>query len=74
MAQGQRTNRVLVRGAENALDQLKHEVAGEIGVTAPRGGYWGYLPARQCGAVGGNMVRRLIRQAEQQMAGQAPAR
>ncbi len=74
MAQGQRTNRVLVQGAAAALDQLKYEVAGEVGVTVPQGGYWGDLPARQCGAVGGHMVRRLIQQAEQQMAGRAPAR
>lgn len=75
MAEGQRTNRTLVRGAEQALDRMKYEVAAEVGVTPPPDGYWGDLPARQCGAVGGHIVRRLIQQAEQQMAGTArPAR
>lgn len=71
MAEGQRTNRVLVRGAEQALDQFKYQVAGEVGITPPPDGYWGDLPARQCGAVGGHMVRRMIQLAEQQMAGGA---
>ncbi len=71
MAEGQRTNRVLVRGAEQALDRMKYEVATEVGITPPPDGYWGDLPARQCGAVGGHIVRRLIQQAEQQMAGTA---
>ncbi len=71
MAEGQRTNRVLVRGAEQALDQFKYQVAQEVGITPPPDGYWGDLPARQCGAVGGHMVRRMIQLAEQQMAGGA---
>ncbi len=71
MAQGQKTNRALVRGAEQALDQFKYQVAGEVGITPPPDGYWGDLPARQCGAVGGHMVRRMIQLAEQQMAGGA---
>jgi len=70
VAQGQRGNRALVRGAEQALDQFKYQVAGEVGITPPPDGYWGDLPARQCGAVGGHMVRRMIQLAEQQMAGQ----
>lgn len=68
MAQGQKGNRALVRGAEQALDQFKYQVAGEVGITPPPDGYWGDLPARQCGAVGGHMVRRMIQLAEQQMA------
>lgn len=73
MAQGQQTNRAVVRGAEQALDQLKLEVANEIGLAVPADGYWGDLPSRQTGAVGGHMVRRMIRMAEQQLAGRAPA-
>lgn len=69
MAQGSQSNRALVRGAEQFLDQWKYEVAGEIGVNPPQDGYWGDLPARQCGAVGGHMVRRMIELAEQQLAG-----
>ncbi len=68
MAQGQKSNRALVRGAEQALDQFKYQVAQEVGITPPPDGYWGDLPARQCGAVGGHMVRRMIQLAEQQLA------
>ncbi|MHB0885239.1 MAG: small, acid-soluble spore protein, alpha/beta type [Bacillota bacterium] len=70
MAQGQSSNRVLVRGAEQALDNFKYEAAREIGIENQiQGGYWGDLPARQCGAVGGHMVKRMIELAERQLAG-----
>lgn len=73
VARGQKTNRALVRNAAPALDRLKYEVAAEIGVTPPPDNYWGDVPARVNGAIGGNMVRRMIQQAEQQLAGTAPA-
>jgi len=69
MARGQRSNTALVRGCEPALDRLKYEVAQEIGVQVPQDGYWGDIPSRLNGAVGGHMVRRMIEQAEQQLAG-----
>lgn len=69
MGSGQRSNRILVRGAEQALDQFKYEVAREIGVQPPQDGYWGDYPARQCGAMGGHMVRRMIQDAESRLAG-----
>jgi small acid-soluble spore protein A (major alpha-type SASP) len=69
MAQGSNTgNRVLVQGAAQQLDQFKYEIASELGLNV-QSGYWGDLPARQCGAVGGQMVRRMIQIAEQQLAG-----
>lgn len=71
MAQGARSNRALVREASRFLEQFKYEVAHDIGVTPPQDGYWGDLPARQCGAVGGHMVRRMIELAEQQLANRA---
>jgi len=74
MASGSQSNRALVRGAEQALDQFKYEVAQELGVTPPPDGYWGDVPSRQCGAVGGHMVRRLIEIAEQRLAGTAGGR
>ncbi len=67
MAQG--SNRILVQGAQQALDQFKYEVAREIGVQPPQDGYWGDYPARQCGAMGGQMVRRMIQDAESRLAG-----
>jgi hypothetical protein len=55
------------------MDQLKYEVASEIGVNAPANGYWGDLPSRLNGAVGGHMVRRMIQLAEQQLSGSTAA-
>ncbi len=76
MARGQRSNTALVRGCENALERLKYEIANEIGVNyEAHGGYGGEIPSRLNGAVGGHMVRRMIEQAEQQLAGrQGPTR
>jgi len=67
VAEGQRTNRILVREASQAMDNFKYEIAAELGINPP-GNYWGDLPARQCGAVGGQMVRRMIELAERQLA------
>jgi small acid-soluble spore protein A (major alpha-type SASP) len=70
VAQGSSSNHALVREASSMLDRFKYEVAQEIGVNPPESGYWGDLPARQCGAVGGHMVRKMIQLAEQQLAQQ----
>ena len=70
MAQGQQRNRALFRGAEQALDRFKYEVAQELGIQVPQDGYWGDMPTRLTGAVGGHMVRRMIALAEQQLAQQ----
>lgn len=52
---------------KESLDQLKYEVASELGIdtTMVQDGYWGNLSARQCGAVGGHMVRKMIAAAEE---------
>ena len=70
MARGSNTgNQPVVQSAARALDQWKYEIAREIGLTGIEDGYWGDVPTRQCGAVGGHMVRKMIEMAEQQMAG-----
>ncbi|MGI6542549.1 MAG: small, acid-soluble spore protein, alpha/beta type [Limnochordia bacterium] len=58
--------------AYQALEQLKQEVAGELGIQNYTG-YLGDLPARINGAVGGHMVRRMIAAAEQSLINQASA-
>lgn len=73
MAAGQRSNQVLVPQARAALDQFKWETASEIGVSVPQGGYMGDLPSRVNGAIGGNMVRKMIAAYEQSLAGGAGA-
>ena len=71
MPQGSRSNRILVRGAQHALDQFKYEVAREIGLQLPPDGYFGDYTSRQCGTMGGYMVRRMIQDVEMRLAGGA---
>jgi len=72
MAAGQeRSNNLLVvPQASQALDQLKYEIANELGIQIPQDGYWGHIASRDNGAIGGNITRRLVQMAEQQLAGQ----
>ncbi|NLK74737.1 MAG: alpha/beta-type small acid-soluble spore protein [Clostridiales bacterium] len=64
------SNRVEVPQAREALNRFKMEVANELGVPLKQG-YNGDLTSRQNGSVGGEMVRRMIRRQEEQMAGQS---
>lgn len=77
MAIGQKSSRALVPQARQALEQLKNEVSSEI-ASGPdpqaqalqswyQSGYGGEVPSRVWGAVGGNMVRRMIAAAEQSL-------
>jgi hypothetical protein len=68
MATGQRTNQLVVPQARQALDQLKYETAAEIGLPNYQG-YLGDVPSRLNGAVGGNMVRKMIQAYESSAAG-----
>ena len=60
------SNRAAVPEAKSALDRFKYEVAGELGVPL-KDGYNGDISARDAGRIGGNMVKKLIQQAESQM-------
>ena len=62
------TNRKVVPEAMDALDKFKYEVASEVGVNL-KNGYNGDISSRDAGKIGGNMVRKLIQQAENQMIG-----
>ena len=61
------SNRVEVPNAKAALNNMKYEIARELGINFKQG-YNGDLSARENGYVGGYMVKRLIEQAERQMA------
>jgi len=61
-------NQINVPEAKNALDNMKYEIARELGVNLKQG-YNGDLTSREAGYVGGYMVKRLVEQAEHQMAG-----
>lgn len=62
-------NKVLVPEARQALNQMKLEIANELGITNYNGIDKGELPSRVNGYVGGNMVKKLVQQAQSQMAG-----
>ena len=60
------SNKKLVPEAMSALDKFKYEVASEIGVTL-KDGYNGDISAKDAGKIGGNMVRKMIQQVENNM-------
>ena len=62
------SNELNVPQAREAMDKFKMQAAQEMGVNLKQG-YNGDLTSRENGYVGGYMVRRLIEQAEKQMAG-----
>ncbi|NRS50031.1 alpha/beta-type small acid-soluble spore protein [Brevibacillus sp. HB2.2] len=57
-----RSNPLVNGQARAALDQLKYEIAAEFGVELGAD-----TSARQNGSVGGEMTKRLVQYAEQQM-------
>jgi hypothetical protein len=64
-------NRVMVPAAQQALENFKYEIANEIGLANYAGTDKGELTSRQNGYVGGYMVKKMIQQVENQMAGGA---
>ncbi len=66
MANSNNSNRSVVPEAKDALNKFKYEVASEVGVNL-KDGYNGDLSSRDAGRIGGNMVRKMIQQAENNM-------
>ena len=62
-------NRQVVPEAKAALNQMKLEIAGELGMSNYENIDKGNLTARQNGYVGGYMTKKLVEMAEKQMAG-----
>jgi len=56
-----------VSGAQQALDQMKYEIAQEFGVTLGAD-----TTARANGSVGGEITKRLVAMAQQQLGGSYP--
>ena len=65
-----RSGRTVVPEAKGALNQMKYEIASELGINLKQG-YNGDLPSREAGYIGGYMTKRLIEQAERSMSGKA---
>ncbi|MFC5713590.1 small, acid-soluble spore protein, alpha/beta type [Thalassorhabdus alkalitolerans] len=58
------SNQLLVPGVQQALDQMKYEIAQEFGVDLGADS-----TSRANGSVGGEITKRLVQMAEQQMGG-----
>ncbi|KEF39603.1 small, acid-soluble spore protein, alpha/beta type [Schinkia azotoformans MEV2011] len=58
------SNQLLVPGVQQALDQMKVEIAQEFGVNLGAD-----TTSRANGSVGGEITKRLVSMAQQQMAG-----
>lgn len=56
------SNRLLVQGAKSAVDQMKYGIAQEFGVQLGAD-----TTARANGSVGGEITKRLVAMAEQQI-------
>jgi hypothetical protein len=63
------SNSVLKPNAKNGLNNMKTEIANELGISNYDMQDKGNLTARQNGYVGGYMVKRMVEMAESQMAG-----
>lgn len=70
MPQSNNSNNLVVPRANAALEQLKYEVAQELGISIPQDGYQGNMTSYENGSIGGYITKRLVTLAEQQLAGQ----
>ena len=62
-------NRIVVPEARQALNQMKTEIASELGMSNYESMDKGNLPSRQNGYVGGYMTKRLVEMAQRSMSG-----
>ncbi|MBD8067746.1 MULTISPECIES: alpha/beta-type small acid-soluble spore protein [Bacillaceae] len=58
------SNQLLVQGAQQAIDQMKYEIASEFGVNLGAD-----TTSRANGSVGGEITKRLVSMAQQSMSG-----
>jgi small acid-soluble spore protein B (major beta-type SASP) len=66
MAQNNNRNQLVVPGAQQAIDQMKYEIASEFGVNLGADS-----TSRANGSVGGEITKRLVAQAQSQLGGQS---
>lgn len=64
MANNSSNNQLLVPGVQQALDQMKYEIASEFGVQLGPD-----ATSRANGSVGGEITKRLVQMAEQSFGG-----
>jgi hypothetical protein len=76
MAMGSNSsNTPVVVEAKQALRKFRDEIATELNIDTTKivGGYWGWMPTRETGAIGGHMVKRMIEAAERSLIEQSMA-
>jgi hypothetical protein len=64
MATNNNSNQLVVPGVQQALDQMKYEIATEFGVNLGAD-----TTSRANGSVGGEITKRLVQMAESQLGG-----
>lgn len=59
----------LVPEVHSILDNMKYEIAEELNLGVHQGSedYWGDVTSSNCGKVGGQMVKRLVAMAENEL-------
>ncbi|HBM81289.1 MAG TPA: acid-soluble spore protein [Clostridiaceae bacterium] len=59
----------LIPGSHHTLDNIKYEIASELNIPVHQGSedYWGNITSKDCGKVGGTMVKRMIALAEKEL-------
>jgi len=62
----------VIKGSHKALDDMKYEIAAELGLPVHQGSedYWGDIMSRDAGRVGGSMTRKLVAYGEMALCGQ----
>ncbi|HOV69158.1 MAG TPA: alpha/beta-type small acid-soluble spore protein [Clostridia bacterium] len=64
----QQNNSIMVKGAKQAMENMKYEIASQVGVNLNKG-YNGDILSKDAGRIGGQMVKKMISEVERQMAG-----
>ena len=60
------SNTLVNPNARDAMDRFKMEAASQVGVSL-KNGYNGDLTSKQAGSIGGQMVKKMIEKAENQL-------
>ena len=66
MASNNNNNQINVPEARQAMYNMKHEVASELGITLNKG-YNGDITSKDAGHIGGQMVKKMIEAQERSM-------
>ena len=67
------SNRLVNPMAREAMDNFKLEVAQSLDISNDyQSGYWGNMTSRECGSVGGEMVKQMVEDYENKIANNNP--